>query len=210
MAKLLSPGDLEDITSRTLHHYEAHAESFWEGTKDHDVTQNYAAFLDALPKRPGLRLLDLGCGPGRDLLHFRKLGHEPTGLDGSPAFCEMARKHAGCPVWHQNFLQLKLSPASFDGVFANASLFHVPQQELPRVLAELRDALVPEGVLFSSNPRGGVEGWSGERYGAYLDWDTYRKYLEGSGFEPVHHYYRPAGLPRDRQPWLAVVSRSRS
>ena len=104
---------------------------------------------------------------------------------------------------------LALPPASFDGVFANASLFHVPQQELPRVLAELRDALVPEGVLFSSNPRGGEEGWSGERYGAYLDWDTYRKYLEGSGFEPVHRYYRPAGLPRDRQPWLAVVSRSR-
>jgi SAM-dependent methyltransferase len=143
-----------------------------------------------------LRLLDLGCGPGRDLLHFRKLGHEPTGLDGSPAFCEMARKHAGCPVWHQNFLQLALPSASFDGVFANASLFHVPQQELPRVLAELRDALVPEGVLFSSNPRGGVEGWSGERYGAYLDWDTYRKYLEGSGFEPVHHYYRPRGFTR--------------
>ncbi|MGH8573141.1 MAG: class I SAM-dependent DNA methyltransferase [Gammaproteobacteria bacterium] len=210
MAKLLSPGDLEDITSRTLHHYEAHAESYWEGTKDHDVTQNYAAFLDALPKRPGLRLLDLGCGPGRDLLHFRNLGHEPSGLDGSPAFCEMARKHAGCPVWHQNFLQLALPPASFDGVFANASLFHVPQQELPRVLAELRDALVPEGVLFSSNPRGGEEGWSGERYGAYLDWDRYRKYLEGSGFEPVHHYYRPTGLPRHRQPWLAVVSRSRS
>ena len=205
--KVLSPGKLDEITSRTLRHYEDGAEGFWAGTRDHDVTQNYAAFLGALPKRPGLRLLDLGCGPGRDLLHFKQLGHEPTGLDGSTAFCEMARTHSGCAVWQQNLLKLALPPGLFDGVFANASLFHVPQQELSRVLGELRDALVPEGVLFSSSPRGGGEGWSGDRYGTYLEWDAYRTHLEHAGFQPLLHYYRPDGLPRERQPWLAVVSR---
>ena len=210
MAKVLTPGDLEDITSRNLDHYEGRAQSFWEGTKDHDVTQNYAALLDALPKKASLRILDLGCGPGRDLLNLKKMGHEPTGLDGSPTFCEMARKHSGCPVWHQNFLQLALPTGSFDGVFANASLFHVPEQELVRVLKELGDALVTHGVLFSSNPHGKGEGWSGDRYGAYYEWDTYREYLEQAGFEPFHHYYRPAGLPREQQPWLAVVSRKRN
>jgi SAM-dependent methyltransferase len=205
--KLLTPKDLETITARTLDHYETHAEAFWEGTKDHDVTQNYAAFLDALPKQQGLSLLDLGCGPGRDLLYFKNLGHEPTGLDGSEAFCERARAYTGRPVWKQNFLQLSLPPETFDGIFANASLFHIPQQELPRVLKELNASLKPNGILFSSSPRGSQEGWSGERYGTYMEWESYRRYLEDAGFEPLHHYYRPAGLPREQQPWLAVVSR---
>ena len=209
MKKPLSPDDLELITTRTIHHYDSTAESFWEGTKDHDVTQNYAALLEAMPQRKGLRILDLGCGPGRDLAYFKGLGHSPTGLDGSQAFCEMARKHTGCDVLHQNFLKLELSRESFDGVFANASLFHVPRQELHRVLRELADALVPNGILFSSNPRGSGETWSGERYGMYLEWEEYRKELEAAGFDPLKHYYRPTGLPRERQPWLAVVSRKR-
>lgn len=206
MKKLL-PQDLQTITSVTLQHYETNAARFWEGTKDHDVTQNYEALLGALPARKGLRILDLGCGPGRDLHYFKSQGHLPTGLDGSEAFCRMAESYAACPVLHQNFLALNLAPASFDGVFANASLFHVPKQELPRVLRELYAALVPGGVLFSSNPRGGAEGWSGDRYGTYLEWEDYEPLLIGAGLEPVLHYYRPKGLPREEQPWLAVVSR---
>jgi len=208
MKKSLSPVDLSNITSSTVKHYESCAESFWEGTKDHDVTQNYAAFMDKLPARSGLRILDLGCGPGRDMLYFKAKGHLPTGLDGARAFCAMAEKNSGCPVLHQNFLELDLAPASFDGVFANASLFHVPEQEFVRVLKDLKRALVPRGILFSSNPRGSSEGWSGERYGTYLEWEGYDDLLKAAGFEAIHHYYRPAGRPREEQPWLAVVSRA--
>ncbi len=87
----------------------------------------------------------------------------------------MARAHSGCEVLEQSFLALDLPDEHFDGVFANAVLFHVPQQELPRVLAELRETLKPSGVLFSSNPRGdGREGWSGERYGCFHDWPSWR------------------------------------
>jgi SAM-dependent methyltransferase len=209
MKKRLTTDDLNAITSVTLHHYESSANSFWEGTKNHDVSQNYEAFLEALPAKNGLRILDLGCGPGRDLLYFKSLGHEPTGLDGSPTFCEMARRLSGSKVLNQNFLNLQLKPASFDGIFANASLFHVPKQELPRVLGNLKLALVPQGVLFSSNPRGNAEGWSGDRYGTYMELEEYRDLLVAAGFEPLHHYYRPAGKPNAEQPWLAVVSRGK-
>lgn len=206
--KPLSESDLAGITRRTLGHYAGAADRFWEGTRDHDVSQNIEALLDALEGDGPHRILDFGCGPGRDLVRFVDLGQEAVGLDGAEEFVEMARAHSQCEVLHQNFLALDLAPASFDGIFANASLFHVPAQELPRVLGELFAALVPGGVLFSSNPRGGNdEGWNGERYGSYHDLESWRAFILGVGFEEIRHYYRPPGRPRAEQPWLASLWR---
>ena len=202
--------ELDAITSRTIGHYDDSAESFWQGTRDHDVSQNHAAFLDAIEGAPPFSILDFGCGPGRDLAYFKSLGHAPVGLDGSARFVAMARAHAGCEVMQQDFLALALPAERFDGIFANASLFHVPRAELPRVLVGLHDALKPRGVLFTSNPRGDdAEGWSGSRYGAYLTFETWSAFVTAAGFEEVTHYYRPAGKPRDQQPWLASVWRRR-
>jgi SAM-dependent methyltransferase len=206
----LSPHDLADISERNIWHYHTAAERFWQGTRDHDVTQNIDALLSAIEGEAPYRVLDLGCGPGRDVQTFANLGHEPVGLDGARSFCEMAREHTKCEIWEQDFLALDLPPDRFDGVFANASLFHVPSQELPRVLGELRDTLVPGGVLFSSNPRGhGFEGWKATRYGAYHDLAAWTDFVTGAGFEAIGHYYRPPGLPRDQQPWLASTWRRR-
>jgi len=200
--------DLDDIEKVTLAHYDNSAESFWQGTKDHDVSQNIEAFLNALPEDMALDILDFGCGPGRDVHTFKTLGHNPVGLDGSPSFCEMARKHSACPVLHQQFLSLDLQENTFDGIFANASLFHVPSKELPRVLLELNRALRPNGILFTSNPRGNVEGWNGQRYGHYMELEVSKKFMETAGFEIIHYYYRPEGLPCEQQPWLAIVSKA--
>ena len=207
MAKL-NPQDLAAISDRTLGHYDRNAESFWRGTRNHDVGQNIATLLEHIEGRPPFTILDFGCGPGRDLKAFTDLGHVAVGLEGSARFVEMARTHTGCEVLHQDFLRLDLPAGRFDGVFANAALFHVPTQELPRVLRELRATLKPRGVLFSSNPRGNNdEGWNEERYGAYWDLETWRRFLSDAGFAELTHYYRPAGLPRERQPWLATVWR---
>lgn len=204
----MDPKTLREISQTTLAHYDANAESFWEGTLDHDVSQNIAALLRHIDTTPPHTILDLGCGPGRDLTAFTQLGHVAIGVDGSPRFVEMARAHSGCEVWLQDFLALNLPPARFDGIFANASLFHVPSQALPRVLVELRETLKPRGVLFSSNPRGqNQEGWNGQRYGAYHDLDNWRRLLTHAGFVELEHYFRPDGLARDQQPWLATVWR---
>ena len=199
---------LAGTSAATLQHYDERAAEFWQGTRDHDVTQNIDALLRHIRATPPFRILDLGCGPGRDLAAFRAMGHEPVGLEGSPRLAAMAREHSGCEVWEQDFLALRLPAADFDGIFANASLFHVPSRELPHVLGELHAALRPEGVLFSSNPRGNnEEGWNRGRYGAYHDLGAWRAFLEAAGFAELEHYFRPPGLPREQQPWLASVWR---
>ena len=153
-------------------------------------------------------MLDFGCGPGRDLKTFVALGHVAIGLEGAARFAQMARAFSGCEVWQQDFLRLDLPAGRFDGVFANASLFHVPRSELPRVLRELHAALKPRGVLFCSNPHGhDDEGWNRGRYGVYHSPAAWQAYGAAAGFVEIEHYYRPAGLPREQQPWLATVWR---
>jgi SAM-dependent methyltransferase len=200
--------ELADITARTLAHYEQRAAAFWEGTRDHDVRQNIDALLGAIDGKPPFTILDLGCGPGRDLKTFSDARHTAIGVEGAATFAAMARSFSGCEVWEQDLLKLDLPAERFDGVFANAVLFHVPKQELLRVLGELYSALKPRGVLFSSNPRGdNEEGWNRGRYGAYHDLDTWRGFVTRAGLEEVSHYYRPEGLPREQQNWLASVWR---
>ena len=203
-----NPHELEKITDATLDHYNQRADDFWEGTRGHDVSQNIDSLLRHLEGDAPFAILDFGCGPGRDLKTFAGLGHRAVGLEGSARFAAMARAYSGCEVLQQDFLKLDLPAAAFDGVFANASLFHVPSVELPRVLGELHAALKPRGVLLASNPHGdNREGWNRGRYGVYHDLESWRGYLTAAGFTELTHYYRPPGLPRDQQPWLASVWR---
>ncbi len=173
------------------------------------MSQNIAALLDAIEGAPPHAILDLGCGPGRDLCALAALGHQATGLDGSAALVALARAASGCPVLHQDFLDLDLPPAGYDGIFANAALFHVPSSQIARVLAELAAALKPRGVLFCSNPRGdNEEGWIGGRYGCFLrSGDLARPRPPGRASMSSATTTAPPGRPRAEQPWLATVWR---
>jgi SAM-dependent methyltransferase len=200
--------DLAAISEGTLGYYNKVAEQFWHGTKDHDVSQNRHAVLEAIEGDGPHTLLDFGCGPGRDLIAFKEMDHQAIGLEGSTELAKLARKHSGCEVWEQNFLVLDLPDGHFDGVFANASFFHVPCQEASRILSELRATLKAGGVLFCSNPRGNdEEDWRGERYGVFYKDRTWLSMVEDVGFSNIQKYYRPAGLPIDQQPWFATVWR---
>ena len=105
---ILTAKELAATTSKTLDEYQQDAAQFWEGTRHHDVSQNIDALLRNIRSEPPFKLLDFGCGPGRDLLYPSQLGHHPIGVDGCQAFVEMAKKQTGCDVWHQDFLNLHL------------------------------------------------------------------------------------------------------
>ncbi len=200
-----------ELAATTIDHYTHHAQSYQAGTLDHDVSQNITALLAAIQSPPPWRVLDFGCGPGRDLRTFTELGHHAVGLDGAAPFVAMARAYSGCEVWQQNFLELDLPAESFDGVYACATLFHVPRTALPQVLAQLHHTLKPDGVLFCSNPHGrDQEGFSGSRYGAYLSLETWRNLLTNAGFVELSHFFRPPGVPRAQQIWLASVWRKQT
>ena len=87
----LNPQDLEKITGLTLEYYNRRAEDFWQGTRNHDVTQNIEALLQSIRGEPPFTILDFGCGPGRDLKVFGKLGHIAIGLEGAAHFVALAR-----------------------------------------------------------------------------------------------------------------------
>ena len=203
--------NIEETTQRTVSYYDQSANDYWLGTRDHDVKQNYEAFLGSIEhggvKKP-YTILDVGCGPGRDLAYFISLGHEAIGLDASPVFVEHARKLTGCKVLQQNFINMDLPDCTFHGVFANASLFHIPSGNLPNALKQLAAALKSGGILFSSNPRGdNQEGWQGDRYCVFHNYSAWANFMNQAGFVEIDHYYRPQGLPCEQQPWLSSVWR---
>jgi SAM-dependent methyltransferase len=206
-----TPKTCKYIAARTLAHYEQHAQSYWEGTRDHDVSQNIAALLKHISGPPPFDLLDFGCGPGRDLRTFRRWATAPSAWRARPARRRWRAPTAAARCWSRASCNLDLPSQRYDGVFANAVLFHVPSQALPQVLRQLQACLRPGGVLFSSNPRGdGQEGWNGERYGAFHDWPTWRALVTAAGFDELDHFYRPRGpADREQQPWLASVWRKR-
>jgi 2-polyprenyl-3-methyl-5-hydroxy-6-metoxy-1,4-benzoquinol methylase len=105
--------DLEKIAHLALEHYNQYAEEFWQGTRDHDVSQNIAALLQYIRNEPPFKILDFGCGPGRDLKTFAELGHIAIGLEGAEHLAVMARAHSGCEVWQQDFLKARFTGELF-------------------------------------------------------------------------------------------------
>jgi len=136
-------------------YYQQHAEMFFADTVEVDMTPLYRRFLSLL--RDQAHILDAGCGSGRDAKAFANLGHQVTAFDASPALVALAETHLGQPVQCLRFQDIAWQEL-FDGIWACASLLHVPAAELPDVMQRLCAALTPSGILYASFKYG-----SGER-----------------------------------------------
>ena len=187
-------------------YYDDNAEGFFADTAFADLTEGRRRFVDALP--PGARVLDAGCGSGRDALAFRKLGFEVTAFDGSAVLAAKASAHTGLDVLHMTFAEVAWKD-SFEGIWANASLLHVPRVELPGVMARLRAALVPGGVWELSFKLGQGERQTPGRLFTDLDEPMVRQLVsEVGGLDilaiSLSYDVRPG---RDREAWTNVFLR---
>lgn len=131
----------------TLKYYQDNAQTFFDGTVNVDMSTLYKTFTRHLA--PGARVLDAGCGSGRDAKAFQKMGYQVEAFDASPAMVELAREHTGLPVQLMTFADVEWKE-EFDGIWCCASLLHVPAVELPEMMRRLADALKPGGVWYVS------------------------------------------------------------
>ncbi|WP_144884398.1 class I SAM-dependent methyltransferase [Leclercia adecarboxylata] len=131
----------------TLKYYQDNAQTFFDGTVNVDMSSLYEAFTQHLA--PGARVLDAGCGSGRDAKAFQEMGYQVEAFDASPAMVELAREHTGLPVKVMSFADVDWKE-EFDGIWCCASLLHVPAVELPGVMRRFADALKPGGVWYVS------------------------------------------------------------
>ena len=138
----------------TLDYYNKNADAFCSRTVNTDMSSVYARFEPRLPA--GAKILDLGCGSGRDARHFLDAGFSVTAMDGSPELCRRAQALLGEPVRCMRFGELDFR-AEFDAVWASASLLHVPKAELPAILERICRSLKPGGIFYASFKYGDSE-----------------------------------------------------
>jgi SAM-dependent methyltransferase len=171
---------LDLSNSSTIDWYDANAATFVERTFAAGMDAERARFLSHVPT--GGAVLDAGCGSGRDALAFREAGYEVSAFDGSVELARIARANIGVAVRHLSFAEMDWE-AAFDGVWACATLLHLPLADLPAALANIRCALKPGGVFYCSFKEGDGERIVGGRHFTDMTLQTLRTLLAAAGFE---------------------------
>jgi len=192
--------------SETIGFYDENAEDFFRRSVDADMARGHADFTALLA--PGGRILDAGCGSGRDSLALARLGFEVTPIEASPKLAALAKAHTKLPVEVMTFDQIGWRE-TFDGVWACASLLHVPRGELPSAVTRLRDALVPGGVLWMSFKYGVQERFANGRHFTDLDEAGAEALLaEVGGLSAISLTVTGDARPdRANERWLSVLCR---
>jgi SAM-dependent methyltransferase len=190
----------------TLAYYERHAAEYAAATTPISMaafTSRFAALLPSLAS-----VLDVGCGSGRDLRALSVLGLTCTGLDLSPMLACRAAQYSGCPVIIGDIRALPLRDETFMGVWASASLLHLPRDEISHGLAECNRVLTRRGVFFSSMKCGHGEGYDAEgRWYSYVTQEEWTSLLCGAGFSPLTIERSPDSVARN-QSWITSFARS--
>ncbi len=164
-----------------MSYYDHNADQFFTETFSLDMTEIYAPFLARL--QPGNRILDAGCGSGRDALAFKQSGFEVAAFDASPQLVKLARTQTGIAVQCSSFLDFQEKPDSFNGIWACASLLHLPPAQLQQTFLHLATFLAPGGVFYCSFKYGDDEIERGGRYFTNLNEKRLQDVIRVTGLE---------------------------
>ncbi len=198
--------DSASVADRTVQYYNRNAAAFYAGSAGADMRECRARFLHYL--KPGARILDAGCGSGRDALAFLQAGYETDAFDASSELCAIASEKTGIAVRQDRFETLT-GEDIYDGIWACASLLHVRRDDLPEVLRRLRRLLKKDGVLYASFKYGTGERQNGERYFHDLTEDTLTGLLEEAGFEIKEVFVtQDVREGREDEKWVNAIARA--
>ena len=197
-------GEKEMLQDNTLDWYSVNAETFIAGSEGVDMSAQYRPFLALVA--PGGRILDLGSGAGNASLYFTRAGYRVLASDGCPELLEHTRKRVGCEVRCLRFEDLDYTDA-FDGVWACASLLHVPKAGLPGIFRLVRRALKTGGVFYASFKYGDTERVKNGRSFTDLTEDSLRSLLEEAGGFRITELWVTADVRPDRasEHWVNVL-----
>lgn len=197
------------VMDETLNYYNQNADAFITGTQNADMSQQYRHFLKHLPG--GGKLLDLGCGGGRDSVYFSSLGFEVTAIDGSEELCRRVRECCGIPALCIKFEELSFAE-EFDGVWACASLLHVKKADIPGVMGKVSAALKPGGVLYASFKYGSEERiCSGRFFNDYTEKDLDTLLTPENQLSLLEYWITEDVRPeRAGEKWLNFIARRRN
>ena len=186
-----------------MNYYDLNAKEFFDGTVDVDMSAHYNEFLDYLPKNASI--LDAGCGSGRDSLYFKNLGYNVISIDGSLEMCRLASEYIGEEVLHMQFQEMEFENC-FDGIWALATLLHVPSNELEDVLNRLKTSLKENGIIYASFKYGDFEGERNGRYFNDFNEITAVEPFEKLDFEVIKTWISSDGRKgREDEKWVNIL-----
>ena len=205
-SSLAETDQAQNAVDTTLQYYEEHAEEFAANTLNADMASIRSRFLAYLPT--GCRILDFGCGTGRDSKAFLDLGYDVTAVDGSEALCQIAQSLTGIPVRCLDFR--KFTPVEgevYEGIWACASLLHLKKDELLPVMTVLSQVLIPGGAFYVSFKYGNFEGERNGRYFTDFTLEEFREFIKGvPELYVAEHWVTGDVRPgRGDERWLNIV-----
>ena len=193
--------------SETIEYYEKNAQDFAGSTADIEFSELQDAFLSELDD--GASILDFGCGSGRDSLYFMKKGYKVTALDGSAKLCRIAREKTGIPVIQMDFNAFD-EQDRYDGIWACASILHLPKSELKEVLIHMERALHSDGIIYTSFKYGDFSGMRNGRFFTDFTEESFREFIVDMKKLTIEELWTTRDVRPGRQDekWLNVILRT--
>lgn len=193
---------------KTLSYYNQNATQFCQNTVSVDFTATQTSFLSRLPA--AARILDFGCGSGRDTKAFLEQGYQVDAIDGSSELCKLASEYTGIQVRHMYFQDLS-AISEYDGIWACSSILHLTREELSKVMRKLITALKPNGIIYTSFKYGTFEGERNGRYFIDMTEETFANFIRDrkelqTEEEWVSSDVRPG---RSEEKWLNLILRKK-